>query len=128
MILGMKKLKRTMQKAPAAVRAEARKAVVKSVNEGVALAKTLAPDVTGVTKANIRAKYDADFLAGSVEAAAAEKQEQVRAKAIEFGRKKGEKGTTDPHPYIQPTQEYLGKRFKNRVSRAIRKGVRSAGG
>lgn len=128
MILGMKQLKRTMQKAPAAVRVEARKAVIKSVTEGVALAKTLAPDVSGETKANIRAKYDTDFLAGSVEAAASAKQEQIRAKAIEFGRKKGDKGTADPHPYIQPTQEYLGKRFKGRVSRAIRKGVRAAGG
>ncbi len=128
MITGAKQLKRTLAKAPQAVRAEVRKAVIKNVNEGVALAKTLAPDVSGETKANIRAKYDSDFLAGSVEAAAPEKREQIRAKAIEFGRKEGDKGTTDPQPYIQPTYQYLAKRFRGRISRAIGKGVRAAGG
>lgn len=124
----MKKLKRTMKAVPLEVQSEVRRAVVKNLSEGVKVAKTLAPDVSGETKADIFAKYDADGLGGSIEAAPSDKESQIRSKAIEFGRKQGDRGTTDPQPYIRPTQNYLEKRFKGRISRAIRKGVKAAGG
>lgn len=133
MILGMKKLKRTLRNAPVKVQDEARKAVFKNTAEGVRVAKTLAPDVTGTTRDSIHAKYSADRLVGSVEAGQPTKEEQTRAKAIEFGRKQGAGGkirtnrvNVPAKPFIRPAQEYLEKRFRGRLSRAINKGMRAA--
>lgn len=129
----MKKLKRTLRQAPRKVQDEARKAVVKSTVEGVRLAKTLAPNVTGRTRDTIYAKYSADRLVGSVEAAPPTKDEQTRAKAIEFGRKKGAGGKQRTNrvdvpgqPFIQPTENYLEARHARRVARGIRKGIKDA--
>ena len=128
MITGMKQLKRTMKVLPLEVQSEVRRAVVKNVSEGVKIARTLAPDVSGETKSEIFAKFDIDGLGGSIEAAQPDKESQIKSKAIEFGREKGDRGTTDPQPFIRPTQEYLSKRFRGRISRAIGKGVRASGG
>lgn len=128
MIAGMKRLKRTLRQAPARVQEEARKAVIKSTEEGVRIAQTLAPEVTGKTRSDIHAKYSADGLVGSVEAAEPTKEAQIRAKAIEFGREKGNRGTTTPRPFIEPTALYLGARHKRRVAGGIRKGVKAAAG
>lgn len=135
MILGAKKLKRTLRQAPGKIQNEARKAVRKSTVEGVNLARTLAPNVTGKTRDMIEAKYSADRLVGSVEAAPAEKEAQKKTRAIEFGRKRGAGGKertnrkdVPEQPYIRPTENYLEARHKRRVARGIRKGIKDASG
>ena len=128
MITGMKQLKRTMKAMPREVKNEVRLAVGKNLTEGVKIAKVLAPDVTGETKAGIFAKFDIDGLGGSIEAAQDDKASQIEVKAKEFGRKNGDRGTTTPQPFIRPTQEYLGKRFRGRIARAINKGMKAASG
>lgn len=64
------------------------KAIRKSVNEGVRLAKTMAPKDTGDLAQGIHAKYEVDSnaLVGSVEAAASDAESQIKALSVEFGR------------------------------------------
>lgn len=129
----MKKLKRTLRQAPRKVQDEARKTVFRSTAEGMRLAKALAPNKTGRTRDSIYAKYSADKLVGSIEAAAPTKPEQTRARAIEFGRKKGKGGEfrtnrrdVEGKHFIRPANDYLEKRFALRIARGIRKAIRGA--
>ena len=64
------------------------KAIRKSVNEGVRLAKTMAPKDTGDLAQGIHAKYEVESnaLVGSVEAAASDAVSQIKALSVEFGR------------------------------------------
>ena len=113
-------------------------AIRKSVNEGVRLAKTMAPKDTGDLANNIHAKFqlEPNALTGSVEAAPPDAASQIKALSIEFGRqyKRGNRqprssgkkftGKTAPNPFIQRTQSILGRKHKSRVKRAMNKAAK----
>jgi len=124
-------------------------AIRRSVTEGVALAKSMAPVGSGLRdpdvgrfKDGIHAKFEKEphAFVGSIEAAPATRDAQVKAMSIEFGRqyKGGKKrqpkgrefrdtGRTDPVPVIRRTQSIIGPRHVGRIKRAMNKAAKELG-
>lgn len=123
-------------------------AIRKSVNEGVNLARTLAPAGTdradpelGRLKQGIHAKFEIQQHAfvGSVEVAAPTRDAQVKAMSIEFGRtnsggnrqpKAGtfrDTGTTMANPFMRRTQSIIGPKHVGRMKRAMNKAAKELG-
>ena len=65
-------------------------------------------------------------FSGSVEAAPSGRDEQIKAKAVEFGRAKGNRGTTEAQPYIRLAQKLQGPKFKKSMKSAIKRGIKEA--
>ena len=117
------------------------KAIRKSVNEGVRLAKTLAPKDTGDLAQGIHAKFEieSNALVGSVEASPSDAKSQIKALSVEFGRQykrgrrqpvrsgKKDTGTTSPNPFIRRTQSIIGPKHVGRVKRAMNKAAKEVG-
>ena len=124
-------------------------AIRRSVIEGAALARSMAPVGSGPRdpdvgrfKDGIHAKFEKEPYAfvGSIEAAPPTRDAQVKAMSIEFGRqyKGGKKrqpkgrefrdtGRTDPVPVIRRTQSIIGPKHKGRVKRAMNKAAKELG-
>jgi hypothetical protein len=102
------------------------KAIAKSTEEGASVARVLAPDVTGETRDNITTQYRSGGMVGEVVVIASDapRSEKDRAYSIEHGRKNGDHGTTEGNHHVRRTREYLAKRFKGRIRRAINKAAR----
>lgn len=120
-LTGGKKLARQLRDLPDETRKHVSAAIERSVNEGVKVARTLVPEDTGELKGWIHGKFSEDGMSGSVEAAPSTKEAQIKARAVEFGRKDTHKGA---RPYMRPTQSYLAKKNRNRVKRAVRKAAK----
>jgi len=125
-ITGQKKLMRQMDKLPDAARQHIKKAIRLNTEEGARVARTLAPDVTGETVANITTEYSKGGMKGTVVVIAndAGQADKDRAYSIEHGRKRGDRGTTEGAHYVWTTRQYLAKKFKGRMKRAIKKAVK----
>jgi len=117
--------------------------VRKSTNEGVRIARAMAPRDTGELARGIHASFEMkqNAFVGSVEAAPSERDAQVKAMSVEFGRtySSGKKrqpssrnfrntGKTEGVPFIQRTQEIVGKKHKARVRRAMNKSAKEVWG
>jgi hypothetical protein len=119
------RLRRQLRELPEEVRNEVEKTIRRNTEAGARLARKLVPVDKGQLKAWIFTKYDTeDGFRGSVEAAPPTKEAQIKARAVEFGRTKGERGTTSPAPYMRIMQKHLGKRFRNSIRAAIKKAAR----
>lgn len=125
-ITGAKKLKRKLTDLPAEVQAEIGKTIKRNTEKGARMARTLVPVDSGELKGWIHTKYSADGMQGSVEAAPPEREAQIKARAVEFGRKKGDRGETAPAPYMRIMQRHLGKTFRNSIKRAVKKAAKAA--
>lgn len=125
-VTGDKKLIKKLSDLPVKVQHRVAQAVKRNTEKGARVARALAPIREGYTKGDIFTQYEPDGMKGSVEAARPYKDEQIRAKAIEFGRKNGLRGTTAPQPYIRPAQEFLGKSFGRSIRLAIKKAAKEA--
>ena len=119
-ITGDRKLTRQLTAMKERSRDKLRGAVKRNAEEGERVARALAPVRDGRTKRDIFIVYALDGLSAGVEAAQPTRDAQKRALAIEFGRKKGARGTTAAQPYIRPAQTYLKKRFRRSIGTAIR--------
>ena len=124
-------------------------AIRRSVIEGVALARSMAPIGSGPSdrdvgrfKEGIHGKFEVEphAFVGSIEAAPATRDAQVKAMSIEFGRqyKGGKKrqpkgrefrdtGRTNPVPVMRRTQSIIGPKHKGRVKRAMNKAAKELG-
>lgn len=127
-ITGTEKLFRQLGRLPSSVENNLIKAVRLNTEQAARLAKTLVPVDSGALKAGIHTKYDNGGLVGSVEAAAPTKEAQTKANAVEFGRKKGNRGTTAAHPFIRPAQATQAPKFNRSVRSAVRRGMKDATG
>lgn len=125
-LAGHEKLIKQMRSVPVEVRTAVSAAIRKGTEETANIARTLAPEKTGETKQMIFTKYSADGMSASVEAAPNSRDEQIKTRAIEFGRRRGNKGTTEPHSYIRRAQAYTAKKFKAAVKRAMNKALKDA--
>jgi hypothetical protein len=123
---GADKLQKQFRKIPKTVEARLVKTVRLNTERTARLARALAPVDSGETKSNIFTQYDEGGLVGSVEAAPPTKEAQIKARSIEFGRKKGNRGTTAPSPYMRIAQQHTGRKFQNSIKAAIRKGLKEA--
>lgn len=122
----MKGLLRQLGKLPDAIERNLIKSVRLNTEQAARLARVLVPVKSGDLKAGIHTKYDEAGLVGSVEAAAPTKEAQTKANAVEFGRKKGNRGTTSPHPFIRPAQATQAPKFRKSVKSAVRRGMKEA--
>lgn len=125
-ITGDKKLRAQLAALPVKAQHRIAQTVKRSTEEGARVARALAPIREGYTKGDIFTKYDPDGMRGSVEAAGPTKEEQIRASAIEYGRKNGERGTTAPQPYIRPAQAFVGRKFGRAIRNALRRALKDA--
>lgn len=127
-VTGGKKLARQLGRLPVHIRKHVSDAVRKSTEEGAKIARTLAPVATGETKSVIHTEYKDQGMTGTVVAidTSAPRSEKDRAYSIEHGRKKGNSGTTEGSHHIWRTRQYLAKRIRARMKRAINKAAKEA--
>lgn len=135
-------LKKALKSLPRRQRKLIGDAIRKSTLEGVRMARSMAPVDEGDLRRGIHAKFEIEKHAfvGSVEAAPARRDPQVKALSVEFGRtySSGKKrqqashifkqtGTTEAVPFIRRTQMVLGNKHKGRVKRAMNKAAKELG-
>jgi hypothetical protein len=124
-VTGGKKLSKQLRELPDAVRADVEKAIRRNTEAGARMARQLVPVASGQLKGWIFTKYDfQDGVRGSVEAAPPTKEAQIKARAVEFGRTKGDRGETSPAPYMRIMQKHMAKRFKASIKAAVNKAAR----
>jgi len=125
-ITGDKKLKRQFRRMPKTVENRLQKSVKRNTEATARLARSLVPVASGELKGWIFTQYEDGGLQGSVEAAPPEKAAQIKARSVEFGRKGGNRGTTEASPYIRIAQQHTGKKFQRSIKSAIKKGLKEA--
>lgn len=123
---GAKKLQSQLRNAPEAVRKNLQKAIRLNTEQAASMARRLVPVASGELKGWIHTKYESDGLTGSVEAAPPTKEAQTKANAVEFGRKKGNRGTTAAQPYMRLAEKTQMPKFQRSVKSAIRRGLKEA--
>ena len=125
---GHKKLIRQMEQLPDTTKDHIRRAIRRNLDAGERIALTLAPDVTYETKGNIYTVTARDGMGGEIRAipSDAPQKDKDRAYSVEWGRKKGTRGTTVGYSFIWATRQYMEKRFRNSIKAAIRKAVKEA--
>jgi hypothetical protein len=127
-VTGAKKLMKQFDKMPDAVERQIVKTIKRQTEATARLARNLVPVASGELKGMIHTKYQnkKDEHIGSVEAAPANRNDQIKAKAVEFGRTKGDRGTTEAQPYIRLAQKLQGPKFKKSMKAAIKRGIKEA--
>ena len=126
-ITGAKKLQRQLRDLPDEIHVEIEKTIRRNTEAGARMARQLVPVASGELKSWIFTQYDSeDGIRGSIEAAQPTAEAQKKARAVEFGRKKGNRGTTNPSPYMRIMQRHLRKRFKNSIKLAVKKAAKRA--
>ena len=90
------------------------------------MARTLAPDRTGQTRRKISTEYSEGGMRGAVVVipSDAPQAEKDRAYSIEHGRKRGDRGTTEGYHFVHRTRQYLGKKWRGRIKRAVSKAAK----
>lgn len=127
-VTGAKKLAKQFDQMPDKVEAQIVKSIRRNTEAAARLARSLVPVASGELKGWIHTKYEkrpGEYL-GSVEAAPPTKEAQTKANAVEFGREKGNRGTTAAQPYIRLAQKQQGPKFKKSIKSAIRRGIKEA--
>ena len=126
-VTGARRLQRQLKQLPQEVQEEVQKVIRRNTEAGARMARQLVPVASGQLKTWIHTKYDTqDGFRGSIEAAPPTKEAQIKARAVEFGRTKGNRGETQAAPYMRIMQSHLGKKFRNNIRNAIRRAVRKA--
>lgn len=127
-VTGARKLSKQFRRMPDAVEKQMIKSIKRNTEAAARLARGLVPVDSGQLKGWIHTEYQNGdgVYQGSVEAAPPEKDAQIKAKAVEFGRKKGNRGTTAAQPYIRLAQKLQGPKFKKSMKAAIRRGIKEA--
>lgn len=127
-VTGAKKLAKQFDKIPEAVERQVVKTIRRNTEAAARLVRNLVPVATGELKGWIYTKYergDHEYI-GSVEAAPPGRDEQIKARAVEFGRTKGNRGKTEAQPYIRLAQKLQGPKFKKAIKSAIKRGIKEA--
>ena len=123
---GAQKLIKQLSDMPKAVERNLVKSIRLNTEQAAKNARRLVPVKSGELKGWIHTVYEADGLTSSVEAAPPNKEAQTKANAVEFGRKKGQRGTTSAQPYIRLAQKLQWKKFKTSIKSAVRRGMKEA--
>jgi len=125
---GARRLARQLENMPKAVKSNLKKAIRLNTEQAAKMARRMVPIKSGELKGWIYTQYEADGMIGSVEAAPPTKAAQIKAKAVEFGREKGERGKTAAQPYIRLAQKLQAPKFQRSVRSAVRRGMKEAAG
>ena len=127
-VTGAKILVKQFKKMPEAVEKQMIKSIRRNTEAAARLSKALVPVDSGELKKWIFTKYQSEegLYQGSVEAAPPTKYAQTKAGAVEFGRTKGDRGTTAAQPYIRLAQKQQGPKFRKSMKAAIKRGMKEA--
>ena len=127
-VTGAKKLSRQFRKMPDSVKDQMIKSIKRNTEATARLARGLVPVDSGQLKGWIHTKYENSdgVYQGSVEAAPPERDAQIKARSVEFGRKKGDRGTTAAQPYIRLAEKVQAPKFKKSMRAAMRRGIKKA--
>ena len=127
---GGNRLIRKLRELPKAQREHVAKAIERNTRQGVRVAKVLAPVKSGKTKSLIEARFADEGMTGIVEVVdpAAPRPLKDRQYSIEHGRKGGEHGTTEGAHFVRTTRQYLGKKHKASIARAVKKAAKEVAG
>ena len=125
-VYGADLLAKQLRNMPKTIEAQVAKAIKRNTEQAARTARSLVPVKSGELKAWIFTKYDDNGLTGSVEAAPPTKDAQKKAKAVEFGREKGNRGKTAAQPYIRLAQTLQRKKFRAGIKSAVRRGMKDA--
>jgi hypothetical protein len=120
------KLIKQLASMPKAVERNLVKSIRLNTEQTAKNARRLVPAKSGELRRWIHTVYEADGLTASVEAAPPTKAAQIKAKAVEFGRQKGDRGTTSAQPYIRVAQKLQGKKFAKSIKSAVNRGMKEA--
>lgn len=120
------KLVKQLASMPKAVERNLVKSVRLNTEQAANMARRLVPVKSGELRGWIHTLYEADGLTASVEAAPPTKEAQTKANAVEFGRQKGNRGTTAAQPYIRLAQKLQGKKFGKSIKSAVNRGMKEA--
>lgn len=120
-------LKRALKKLPAAQKKHMKDALDKSANEVLRFARIMVPVDSGELKSQLHIVKEDDGLTVSVEAAKLTKEDQIKARAVHAGRRKGKRGETVGTPYMRRAQKMVGPKHKGRVTRALSKAKKEVG-
>jgi hypothetical protein len=120
------KLIKQLASMPKAVERNLVKSVRLNTEQAANMARRLVPIKSGELRGWIHTLYEADGLTASVEAAPPTKEAQTKANAVEFGRQKGNRGTTAAQPYIRLAQKLQGKKFGKSIKSAVNRGMKEA--
>ena len=120
------KLIKQIASMPKAVERNLVKSVRLNTEQAANMARRLVPVKSGELRGWIHTLYEADGLTASVEAAPPTKEAQTKANAVEFGRQKGNRGTTAAQPYIRLAQKLQGKKFGKSIKSAVNRGMKEA--
>jgi hypothetical protein len=125
-VAGASKLAKQLRDAPEAVHRNVVKSIKLNTEQAARMARSLVPVKSGQLKGWIFTQYGDEGMMGSVEAAPPARDEQIKAKAVEFGRKKGNRGETAAQPYIRTAQKLQAPKFSRSIKSAIRRGLKEA--
>lgn len=120
-------LKRALKKLPEAQRKHIKVAIERSAKEVYRLARIMVPVDTGDLKSQMHIKREDKGLSVSVEAAKLTKEDQIKARAVHAGRRKGNRGTTVGVPYMKRAEELVEKKHEGRITRALHKAKKEVG-
>jgi hypothetical protein len=120
------KLIKQLASMPKSVERNLVKSVRLNTEQAANMARRLVPVKSGELRGWIHTLYEADGLTASVEAAPPTKEAQTKANAVEFGRQKGNRGTTAAQPYIRLAQKLQGKKFGKSIKSAVNRGMKEA--
>ena len=120
------KLIKQLASMPKAVERNLVKSVRLNTEQAANMARRLVPIKSGELRGWIHTLYEADGLTASVEAAPPTKEAQTKANAVEFGRQKGNRGTTAAQPYIRLAQKLQSKKFGKSIKSAVNRGMKEA--
>ena len=125
-VTGARKLQKQLKDLPVETRTQIAKVIRRNAEAGARLARQLAPVDSGQLKGWIHTKYENGGLTASIEAAPPTKEAQIKAKSVEGGAKRENRGETKAAPYINIMKKHLAKRHRNNIRNAINKAARSA--
>src|SRR6056297_2506016 len=117
-VIGDKKLKRQFRKMPKTVEARLVKSVKRNTEATARLARSLVPVASGELKGWIFTQYDEGGLVGSVEAAPATEDAQIKARSVEGGATRKNRGSTEPSPYMNLAKKHTSKKFQRSIKSA----------
>jgi hypothetical protein len=120
------KLIKQLASMPKTVERNLVKSIRLNTEQAANMARRLVPIKSGELRGWIHTVYEVDGLTASVEAAPPTKEAQTKANAVEFGRQKGNRGTTAAQPYIRLAQKLQGKKFGKSIKSAVNRGMKEA--
>ena len=131
-IVGSKKLIKQLGDLPEATHAALRKSIKNNAKYGERKAKSLVPVDTktgsGKTKAGISSNVyeDKNAIYGFINFNDGTKKDAIRIASINYGREKGDRGTTAGYDFIGITKLIVAKRSANSIKRIMKKAVKDA--